>query len=77
MDRYELARQFRRLVGTSPYRYLVMRRLDAVRDAIQMGESLADAAIDSGFADQAHMTRHFKKAFGVTPGKWLTLSNAG
>lgn len=74
LDRYELARQFRRLVGTSPYRYLVMRRLDAVRDAIFNGEPLADAAAGAGFADQAHMTRHFKKAFGVTPGKWLTLS---
>lgn len=74
LDRYELARQFRRLVGTSPYRYLVMRRLDAVRDAILAGGSLADAAVDAGFADQAHMTRHFKKAFGVTPGKWLALS---
>jgi len=74
LDRYELARQFRRLVGTSPYRYLVMRRLDAVRDAILDGGSLADAAVDAGFADQAHMTRHFKKAFGVTPGKWLALS---
>jgi len=75
LDRYELARQFRRLVGTSPYRYLIMRRLDAVRDAILDGGSLADAAADAGFADQAHMTRHFKKAFGVTPGKWLALSS--
>lgn len=74
IGRYELARQFRRLVGTSPYRYLVMRRLDTVRDAILKGDSLADAAADAGFADQAHMTRHFKKAFGVTPGKWLALS---
>lgn len=74
LDRYELARQFRKLVGTSPYRYLIMRRLDAVRDAILRGESLIQAAMDAGFADQAHMTRHFKKAFGVTPGKWLTLS---
>lgn len=76
LNRYELARQFRKLVGTSPYRYLTMRRLDAVRDAVQAGENLADAAIDAGFADQAHMTRHFKKAFGVTPGKWLSLSRA-
>jgi len=76
LDRYELSRQFRRLVGTSPYRYLVMRRLDAVRDAILGGDSLAEAAMAAGFADQAHMTRHFKKAFGVTPGKWLALSQA-
>jgi AraC-like DNA-binding protein len=35
------------------------------------GASLNAAAIEAGFADQSHMTRHFKGAFGVTPGRWL------
>lgn len=70
LTRYALARHFRACLGTSPYRYLVMRRLDCARELIRTGSSLADAALASGFADQAHMTRHFKRAYGMPPGQW-------
>ena len=74
LSRYDLARQFRACLGTSPYRYLVMRRLDRARALIREGTPLADAALASGFADQSHLTRHFKKAYGVSPGAWLRLA---
>ncbi|NHT78786.1 AraC family transcriptional regulator [Rhizobiaceae bacterium CRRU44] len=73
LDRYELARQFRRLMGTSPHRYLVMRRLERAKRSLAEGQGLAAAAADAGFADQAHFTRHFRKTFGITPGHWLTI----
>ncbi len=73
LDRYELARQFRLLLGTSPHRYLIMRRLERAKRSMATGDGLADAAVDAGFADQAHFTRHFRKAFGMTPGRWLAL----
>jgi AraC-like DNA-binding protein len=68
--RFALARHFRACLGTSPYRYLVMRRLDRVRHLMLSGASLADVAASSGFADQSHMTRQFKRAYGVSPGHW-------
>lgn len=68
LDRYEFSRQFRKLMGTSPHRYLVMRKLERAKRAILSGSGLADAAALAGFADQAHFTRHFRKAFGITPG---------
>lgn len=74
LSRYDLARQFRACLGTSPYRYLVMRRLDRARALIREGTSLADAALASGFADQSHLTRHFKRAYGVSPGAWSRLA---
>lgn len=77
LDRYELARQFRRVLGTSPHRYLVMRRLDRAKHALAAGVKLADAAVDAGFADQAHFTRHFRSAFGLTPGRWMMMQNGG
>lgn len=73
-DRWSLAHDFRTFYGTSPYRYLTMRRLDAVRRMLLAGTSLADAAVDAGFADQSHMTRHFLKTFGLTPGRWLRIA---
>ena len=72
-DRYTTARQFRRLLGTSPHRYLVLRRLDRAKALLSQGGSLAGVAADAGFADQAHFTRHFKRAFGMTPGRWQAL----
>ncbi|WP_298982489.1 AraC family transcriptional regulator [uncultured Roseibium sp.] len=77
IDRYTLARQFRHAFGTSPHRYLVMRRLDRVKSKLQKGEKLAEAAVGSGFSDQSHMSRHFKRAFGMSPGQWRRLRAAG
>jgi AraC-like DNA-binding protein len=72
-DRFSLARQFRKALGTSPYRFLTMRRLDRARAEIANGHSLADAAIMTGFSDQSHMTRRFKATFGISPGHWKSL----
>jgi AraC-like DNA-binding protein len=70
LDRWTIARQFRAAFGTSPTRFRTLRQLDAVRLAIQGGLGLADAALAAGFADQSHMTRQFKRAYGLTPAAW-------
>jgi AraC-like DNA-binding protein len=73
LSRYDLARQFRAVVGTSPYRYSLMRRLEAARAAIARQRPLVDVALDAGFADQAHFTRQFTAAFGLTPARYGAL----
>jgi AraC-like DNA-binding protein len=74
MDRWSVARQFRRAFGTSPDRYRRMRRLAVAREAIAAGGQLAAVAAGTGFADQSHMTRHFTRAYGLTPGRWAALT---
>jgi AraC-like DNA-binding protein len=73
LTRYDLARQFRIMFGTSPYRYLLMRRLDFARERIHQQRPLVEVACDAGFADQAHFTRAFKSAFGLTPARYRAL----
>jgi AraC-like DNA-binding protein len=73
-DRYTIARHFRWAFGTSPDRYRTLRRLALARAAIESGQSLARAATDAGFADQSHMTRQFKRAYGLTPARWVALT---
>jgi AraC-like DNA-binding protein len=77
LTRYDLARQFRKMCGTSPYRYLLMRRLDTARKQLAERRALVDIALEAGFADQAHFTRMFKAAFGVTPARYSMLSRYG
>ena len=69
-DRWSLSRDFRALYGTSPYRYVTMRRLEYCRHLMLAGVPLAVAAIEAVFADQSHMTRHFIKTLGISPGRW-------
>jgi len=71
LDRWTIARQFRAAFGTSPRRFRTMRQLEAARRLMQCGQSLATAALGAGFADQSHMSRMFKCAYGMTPAKWL------
>lgn len=73
LTRFELAAQFRRRYGTSPYRYLLMRRLELVRTLLARGGSAVDVAIQTGFSDQSHMTRKFKAAYGLTPRRFSEL----
>ena len=74
LTRYELARHFRAVVGTSPYRYSLMRRLASARGLIARRWPLVDVALGTGFADQAHFTRRFTDAFGITPGQYSALT---
>lgn len=75
-DRWKLSRDFRALFGTSPYRYLLMRRLEQARGMLASGVAPADIAVRCRFADQSHFIRHFRHAFGMTPGKWAGLASA-
>ncbi len=70
-DRWQLSRDFRALLGTSPYRYLQHRRVDLAKQLLREGATLAEAAHGAGFADQSHFSRIFRKAVGLTPKEWL------
>jgi AraC-like DNA-binding protein len=74
LNRFDLSRQFRAVLGTSPYRYSLMRRLGAARAAIARHQPLVDVALATGFADQAHFTRRFTAAFGMTPRQYSALT---
>ncbi len=70
LDRWNLCRDFRRVLGTSPYRYLQQRRVAHAKNLIRAGEGFAEAAYASGFADQSHFTRIFRNFVGMTPASW-------
>jgi AraC-like DNA-binding protein len=67
MSREGFIRWFDRNTGMTPHAYRVARRLNRARALLATGTAPAAAAADAGFADQSHMGRHFRLAFGATP----------
>jgi AraC-like DNA-binding protein len=71
LSRYQIVRAFSRELGTTPYAYVIQRRVRLARVLLANGETLAAAAQLAGFADQSHMTRAFMRQFGVSPGQYF------
>ncbi len=67
------AATFRRFLGCSVGEYNRRRRFEYARTKLADRElTLAEIAIDAGFADQSHLTRNFKRFTGMTPSDYRT-----
>jgi AraC-like DNA-binding protein len=75
LSAWHLIRVFRKATGLTPHAWLVDRRVHQARELLRAGESPSLAAVQCGFADQAHLTRAFKARLGVTPGQYKALLN--
>jgi len=69
-------RSFTRAYGITPHRYVIGRRIDTARRRLLDGDPPSRVAVDLGFHDQAHLTRHFRRHVGVPPGRYAA-SGAG
>lgn len=63
-------RTFRHHEGVSPYAYLLQIRLNRAKSFLKQGISATDVAAQTGFFDQSHLNRYFKKFLGITPGRY-------
>jgi len=70
MSRFHLCRSFRAAYGLPPHAYRLQRRLAAAKALLARGDKPADVAAALGFADQSHLHKRFKGAFGITPGQF-------
>ncbi|MEV6183877.1 AraC family transcriptional regulator, partial [Streptomyces sp. NPDC052015] len=67
LSRYQLLRAFRTTMGIPPYAWLAQYRVVRARGLLESGLRPAEVAGLVGFADQAHLTRWFRRVLGVTP----------
>lgn len=68
MSRFHFARLFRMSTGYSPMEFLLHARLEQAKVMLRDGVMpISDVAATMGFADQSHLTRHFRRAVGMTP----------
>jgi AraC family transcriptional regulator len=65
------SRSFKRTYGESPHLFVVRRRVEvAVRCMLTTDATLSDIALRSGFADQAHLCKQFRRLLNQTPSAW-------
>ncbi|MEN3538176.1 AraC family transcriptional regulator [Microbispora sp. ZYX-F-249] len=70
LPRFQLLRAFRRETGVTPHGYLLQLRLRRAQQLLTAGHTVARAAAESGFYDQSHLHRHFRRTFAATPGRF-------
>jgi AraC-like DNA-binding protein len=68
---FHLTRIFSSTVGLPPHAYLTQVRIRHAKRLLSRGWPIAQVALETGFADQSHLTRHFKRIIGITPGQYI------
>ena len=67
---FHLLRSFKQEVGLPPAAYQIHLKVAEAKRLLRSGAPIADAAAELGFVDQSHLTRHFCKIVGTTPGRY-------
>ncbi|MGL4621281.1 MAG: helix-turn-helix domain-containing protein, partial [Chroococcidiopsis sp.] len=68
LSTYHFARLFKQSTNLAPHQYQIRCRVERAKGLLQAGEmTIADIAIQVGFYDQSHLSRHFKRIVGVSP----------
>lgn len=70
LSAFHLCRVFRGAVGMTPHAYQTQTRVRRAKSLLRAGLPITQVAAEAGFYDQAHLTRHFKRIVGLTPGRY-------
>lgn len=73
ISKYNLVRSFTKQKGISPYSYLESIRIDKSRKFLENGISPIEVALNTGFTDQSHFSKFFKKFIGLTPKQYMNI----
>jgi transcriptional regulator GlxA family with amidase domain len=68
LSTYHFARAFKLTQGDTPHVYVMQRRIERAQDLLVRTDlALSEIAARTGFADQSHLARHFRRRFGIPP----------
>ena len=71
MSPFHLQRIFTGEVGISPHDYLIQHRIDRSRELLLKSGNVSDTAVATGFFDQSHFSKAFKRNMGIAPGGYI------
>lgn len=72
----QVIRSFSEEIGMAPHAYLIALRIECAKRLIRSGLTLVDVATETGFSDQSHFHRHFRRVTGITPGAFARAVHA-
>lgn len=68
MNLFYFARLFKQSTGTSPHQYVLDQRIQRAKQLLRNSPiTILEASVRTGFVDQAHFTKVFRRLVGVTP----------
>jgi AraC-like DNA-binding protein len=73
-DKFRIVRLFRAATGMPPHRYQLAQRIRLARRMLERGVPIAEVAAATGFVDQSHLHRHFRRTLGMTPASYARLT---
>jgi len=73
-SKFHLLREFEIEVGIPPHTYQIFIRIQKAKELLLKGQSILAVALEIGFTDQSHFSRHFKRIVGVTPREYIYAS---
>jgi AraC-like DNA-binding protein len=74
VSRHRLSRSFRAAYGMPPHRFQLAQRIRIARQMLERGVAIAEVAQATGFFDQSHLHRHFRRTLGMTPASYARLT---
>ena len=75
MSRSRFSQRFKELAGQPPQQWIMDTRINEAQRLMMEGALLSQVAQETGFADQAHFSRCFRRATGIPPGRWVKRHN--
>jgi AraC family transcriptional regulator len=76
LSRFHFSRMFKVTMGQSPSRFIGQLRLDLAKSLLTAGRSIADVAHNCGFSSESNFVRSFRRATGLTPGRYRNLARS-
>ncbi len=74
VSRHRLSRMFRAAYDMPPHRFQLAHRIRIARQMLERGVAIAEVAQATGFFDQSHLHRHFRRTLGITPAQYACLT---
>jgi transcriptional regulator GlxA family with amidase domain len=72
-SKYHLLRSFTKQKGISPYSYLETIRVNHAKKLLEQGVKPIEVTFLTGFSDQSHLTKFFKRLVGLTPKQYMRI----